>query len=46
MSSLTQPWQHDHDFHRHNHAAERGTRAVLWITLVAMSTITINITTT
>ncbi len=36
MSSLTRPWQHDHDFHRHNDAAERGTRAVLWITLVAM----------
>jgi cation diffusion facilitator family transporter len=36
MSSLTRPWQHDHDFHRQNQAAERGTRAVLWITLVTM----------
>lgn len=36
MKTLAPPWQHDHDFHRHNEAAERGTRAVLWITLVAM----------
>ena len=36
MSTLTRSWQHDHDFHRQNDAAERSTRAVLWITLVAM----------
>lgn len=36
MSTLIRPWQHDHDFHRQNDAAERGTRAVLWITLVTM----------
>lgn len=33
---MAHPWQHDHDFHRPNESAERGTRAVLWITLVAM----------
>jgi cation diffusion facilitator family transporter len=27
---------HDHHFHQDNRAAERGTRAVLWITLTAM----------
>lgn len=36
MSALAHPWQHGHDFHRQNESAERGTRAVLWITLVAM----------
>jgi cation diffusion facilitator family transporter len=29
-------WTHDHVFDEGNHAAERGTRAVLWITLVMM----------
>lgn len=36
MNSLARPWLHNHDFHRQNDAAERGTRAVMWITLVAM----------
>ncbi len=36
MNTDARPWHHDHDFHRQNEAAERGTRAVLWITLVAM----------
>ncbi|NIC42880.1 CDF family Co(II)/Ni(II) efflux transporter DmeF [Aquabacterium sp. A08] len=36
MNSDARPWQHTHDFHRPDEAAERGTRAVLWITLVAM----------
>ncbi len=35
-STSSQPWQHDHHFYRPSAAAERGTRAVLWITLVAM----------
>lgn len=29
-------WTHDHAFHLGNSAAERGTLAVMWITLVAM----------
>ena len=29
-------WTHDHAFHAGNEAAERGTRVVMWITLVAM----------
>jgi cation diffusion facilitator family transporter len=29
-------WIHDHVFHEGNQAAERGTRLVLWITLVTM----------
>lgn len=36
MKTPAHPWQHDHDFHRHDASAERGTRAVLWITLAAM----------
>ncbi len=36
MNSSSTPWRHDHDFHQLNASAERGTRAVLWITLVAM----------
>jgi cation diffusion facilitator family transporter len=36
MNTFAPPWRHDHDFHQHNRAAERGTRAVLWITLVTM----------
>ncbi len=35
-TTTSTPWQHDHHFYRHNAAAERGTRAVLWITLAAM----------
>ena len=31
------PWQHRHDFHRPSEQAERGTWAVLWITLVTMA---------
>ena len=30
------PWQHDHSFHAPSEAAERGTRQVVWITLVMM----------
>ena len=30
------PWTHDHVFDEGNHAAERGTRAVMWITAVMM----------
>lgn len=30
------PWQHDHRFHAPSEAAERGTRQVVWITLVMM----------
>ena len=29
-------WSHDHSFHHGNEAAERGTRAVMWITLATM----------
>ena len=29
-------WTHEHAFHAGNEAAERGTRMVMWITLVAM----------
>ncbi|MCJ0763755.1 CDF family Co(II)/Ni(II) efflux transporter DmeF [Variovorax terrae] len=29
-------WTHDHAFHSASESAERGTRAVMWITLVAM----------
>jgi len=29
-------WQHDHDFHTDRGQAERNTRLVMWITLVAM----------
>jgi cation diffusion facilitator family transporter len=29
-------WSHDHRFHQGNVAAERGTRAVMWITLAMM----------
>lgn len=29
-------WQHDHVFDTGNHAAERGAKAVMWITLVMM----------
>lgn len=29
-------WTHDHVFHEGSHAAERGTRAVMWITAAAM----------
>lgn len=36
MTPFQQPWHHAHDFHRESEAAERGTRAVLWITLAAM----------
>lgn len=36
MNALVNP-EHRHDFHRPNEAAERGTRAVLWITLAAMA---------
>jgi cation diffusion facilitator family transporter len=36
MSAIHHPWEHHHDFHRQNESAERGTRAVMWITLVAM----------
>ena len=34
--SAGQPWSHGHDFHVDASAAERGTRAVVWITLVTM----------
>ena len=30
------PWTHVHVFDEGNHAAERGTRAVMWITLAMM----------
>jgi cation diffusion facilitator family transporter len=30
------PWVHDHVFNEGNHAAERGTRAVMWITAAMM----------
>jgi len=30
-------WSHDHLFHQGSHAAERGTRAVMWITLATMA---------
>ena len=30
------PWQHDHSFHAPSEAAERGTRQVVWITVVMM----------
>lgn len=30
------PWKHDHVFDESSHAAERGTRAVMWITAVMM----------
>lgn len=30
------PWTHDHLFDEGNHAAERGTRAVMWITAIMM----------
>ena len=30
------PWTHEHVFDAGNHAAERGTRAVMWITATAM----------
>ena len=30
------PWTHEHVFDESNHAAERGTRAVMWITAVMM----------
>src|SRR5512139_4276242 len=30
------PWTHDHIFDAGSHAAERGTRAVMWITAVTM----------
>lgn len=30
------PWTHDHVFHEGSHAAERGTRLVVWITAVMM----------
>lgn len=36
MNNPAPPWQHHHDFHRANDAAERGTRAVMWITLATM----------
>jgi len=36
MNDSIEPWCHHHDFHRHNEAAESGTRLVLWITLVVM----------
>jgi len=36
MSETAQPWHHSHEFHRQSESAERGTRAVLWITLVTM----------
>ena len=36
MNPPETPWHHAHDFHRPDASAERGTRAVLWITLVAM----------
>ena len=36
MTTPRPPWLHAHDFHRESAAAERGTRAVLWITLAAM----------
>lgn len=36
MHPTETPWHHAHDFHRPDASAERGTRAVLWITLVAM----------
>ncbi len=29
-------WTHDHVFNEGNHAAERGTRAVMWITAAMM----------
>lgn len=32
----TSQWQHEHLFDRGSHAAERSTRAVMWITLVTM----------
>ncbi|MCU0925877.1 MAG: CDF family Co(II)/Ni(II) efflux transporter DmeF [Hydrogenophaga sp.] len=34
--ATTAPVAHHHHFHQDNRAAERGTRAVLWITLTAM----------
>ena len=34
--SAAEPWGHGHDFHVDASAAERGTRAVVWITLVTM----------
>ena len=36
MNDGEHPGTHTHHFHRPNVAAERGTRAVMWITLVAM----------
>lgn len=37
VTATTAPWvAHRHHFHQDNPAAERGTRAVLWITLAAM----------
>ncbi|MFY9328872.1 MAG: CDF family Co(II)/Ni(II) efflux transporter DmeF [Georgfuchsia sp.] len=33
----TSDWTHDHQFHSGNKAAERGTRAVMWITAVMMA---------
>ena len=37
MNTRTHPWQHEHDFHQHHEAAERGTRALIWIALAAMA---------
>jgi cation diffusion facilitator family transporter len=34
--SAAEPWDHGHDFHVDASAAERGTRVVVWITLVTM----------
>src|ERR1700687_2750030 len=30
------PWMHDHIFDEHSHAAERGTRLLMWITAAMM----------
>lgn len=35
-ATATAAWQHQHHFHGGNAVAERGTRAVMWITLAAM----------
>jgi Co/Zn/Cd efflux system component len=37
VNTRTHPWQHEHDFHQHHEAAERGTRALIWIALAAMA---------
>lgn len=36
MADVKNPCVHQHDFHESNMAAERGTRIVMWLTLVTM----------